>query len=74
MLHLLAQLPDDLPEKANQIVDQVKANPVLLAMLIGVGLITAVIFLWGITKQVFKAAIVAGVLSVGAWYWYFNIR
>jgi transposase len=74
MLQVLAQLPGDLPDKANQIVDQVKANPVLLAMLIGVGVITAVIFLWGITKQVFKAAIVAGVLSVGAWYWYFNIR
>lgn len=74
MITMFAQIPDDLPERAGQIVDQVKANPVLLAMLIGVGVITAVVFLWGIVKQAFKAAIFAGLLSVGAWYWYFNIR
>ncbi|MFH1103820.1 MAG: hypothetical protein V1757_02585 [Actinomycetota bacterium] len=74
MITMFAQIPDDLPELAGQIVDQVKANPVLLAMLIGVGVITAIVFLWGIVKQAFKAAIFAGLLSVGAWYWYFNIR
>ena len=74
MITMFAQITDDLPELAGQIVDQVKANPVLLAMLIGVGVITAVVFLWGIVKQAFKAAIFAGLLSVGAWYWYFNIR
>ena len=74
MVSLLAQIPDDLPERAAQIVDEVKANPVLLAMLIGIGVITAAIFLFGIAKQAFKAAIVGGLLSAGAWYWYFNIR
>jgi transposase len=74
MVSLLAQIPDELPERAAQIVDEVKANPVLLAMLIGIGVITAAIFLFGIAKQAFKAAIVGGLLSAGAWYWYFNIR
>ncbi|HEX9977178.1 MAG TPA: hypothetical protein VGB41_00990 [Acidimicrobiia bacterium] len=74
MITMFAQIPGDLSERAGQIVDQVKANPVLLAMLIGVGVITAVVFLWGIVKQAFKAAIFGGLLSVGAWYWYFNIR
>ena len=70
---LWAQIPT-IPENAGEIVDTVKANPVLLAMLIGVGVITAFVFLWGIMKQGIKAAIFGGVLSVGAWYWYFNIR
>lgn len=74
MLRLLAQIPGDLPERAGEIADQVKANPVLLAMLIGVGIITAFVFLWGIARQAFKAAIFGGLLSAGAWYWYFNVR
>jgi hypothetical protein len=69
----LGQIPGDISERAAQIVDTVKVNPVLWQS-IGVGVITACIFLWGIVKQAFKAAIFAGLLSVGAWYWYFNIR
>ena len=74
MLTVLAQIPDDLPERAGEIADQVRANPVLLAMLVGIGVITAFIFFWGIIKQAFKAAIFGGLLSAGAWYWYFNIK
>lgn len=61
-------------ETVNQIVEAAKADPVLLAVLIGVGIITLAIFFWGIAKQLFKAAIVAGLLSAGVWYWYFNIH
>ena len=61
-------------ETVNQIVEAAKADPVLLAVLIGVGIITLAIFFWGMAKQVFKAAIVAGLLSAGVWYWYFNIH
>jgi len=67
---VLGQVPEDL----NQIVETAKAEPLLLAILIGVGVLAGIIFFWGIVKQLFKAAIVAGVLSAGAWYWYFNIR
>ncbi|OFW64637.1 MAG: hypothetical protein A2135_03905 [Actinobacteria bacterium RBG_16_67_15] len=73
MRFLLAQIPT-IPEIAGQIVDQVKANPQLLAILIGVGVLTAVLFVWGIMKHAIKAAIIGGILSVGAWFWYFNIR
>lgn len=62
------------PGNAQQVVDQVKANPVLLGLLVIVGIVTAFIFFWGIAKQAFKAAIFGGVLSFAAWYWYFNIR
>lgn len=72
MTRALAQI--DLPERAAQVVNEVKANPVLLAILIGIGVITAAIFLLGIVKQAFKAAVFGGLLSVGAWYWYFNVR
>ena len=54
--------------------EKIKAEPLLLAILIGVGVLTAIIFFWGITKQLFKAAIIAGALSVGSWIWYFNYR
>ena len=70
----LEDIVDQGKETVNQIVEAAKADPLLLAVLIGVGVITAGIFIWGITKQLFKAAIVAGLLSVGVWYWYFNIR
>jgi Flp pilus assembly pilin Flp len=52
----------------------VQANPALLAALIGVGVVTALIFVWGVVKQFFKAAFFAALASAGAWYWYFNIR
>lgn len=70
----LAQIPITIPENAGEIVDRVKADPVLAAFLIGVGLLTAAIFVWGIMKQAIKAAIFAGLASVGVWYWYFNVR
>jgi hypothetical protein len=73
MRFLLAQIPT-ISKNAGQIVDQVKANPQLLAILIGVGVLTAMLFVWGIMKHAIKAAIIGGILSVGAWFWYFNIR
>lgn len=54
--------------------ETVKANPTLMAILIGVGVLTAVIFVWGLFKHAVKAAVIGGLLSAGAWYWYFNIR
>jgi hypothetical protein len=71
---LLDRVPDGVREQAGQIVDEVKANPTLAAILIGVGVLTALLFVWGIFKQFFRAAIFAGLASAGAWYWYFNIR
>jgi hypothetical protein len=69
----IAQIPT-IPENADEIIETVKANPQLLAILIGVGVLTAVLFVWGIMKHAIKAAVFGGILSVAAWYWYFNIR
>lgn len=74
MHSITAQIPITIPENAGEIVDTVKANPVLLAVLIGVGVLTAFLFVWGIMKSAIKAVIFGGLLSVGAWIWYFNIR
>jgi len=63
-----------IPVNAGEIVDQVKANPALLGLLIVIGLLTAFLFFWGLFKQTLKLAIFAGALSVAAWYWYFNVR
>ncbi len=67
-------VPDDIVEQGREALETVKANPTLMAILIGVGVLTAVIFVWGLFKHAVKAAVIGGLLSVGAWYWYFNIR
>jgi hypothetical protein len=79
MRFLLAQVPITIPpitipERAEEIVEQVKANPELAAILIGVGVLTAFVFVWGLMKHIVKAAVFGGVLSAIAWFWYFNIR
>jgi len=74
MLWLLLQTGDDVRERADEIFETVKADPTLLAILIGVGIITAAIFVWGLVRQVFKAALFAGLASAGVWFWYFNIQ
>jgi hypothetical protein len=74
MLHFLQTLRDEVVDRADEIVDTVKANPVLLAVLAVIGVITALVFLFGVVRQAFKAALFGGLLSAGAWYWYFSIR
>lgn len=74
MLQFFQTLPDDVVERADEIVNTVKANPVLLALLAVIGVVTAVVFLFGVVRQAFKAALLGGLLSAGAWYWYFSIR
>jgi hypothetical protein len=74
MLRVLQTLPDDVVERTDEIVETVKANPVLLGVLAVIGAITAVIFLFGVVRQAFKAAMIGGLLSAAAWYWYFSIR
>jgi len=71
---LAAQLPGDVSERAGEIADQVKENPTLAAILLGIGVLAVVVFVWGIAKQAFKAAFLAAVLGAGAWFWYFNVR
>jgi hypothetical protein len=78
MLQLLLQadelIPDDVRDRADEIIETVKADPTLLAILIGIGVLTAGLFVWGIVRQFFKAALFAGLASAGVWYWYFNVR
>ena len=67
-------IPQDLQERGEEIVETVKANPGLMWTLVGVGVVTALIFVFGIIKHAVKAAVFGAVLSVAAWIWYFNIR
>jgi membrane associated rhomboid family serine protease len=74
LLYQTGELIDQLPEEIQQGIETVKADPVLMWILIGVGVLTALIFVVGIIKHAFKAAVFGAVLSVAAWIWYFNIR
>jgi len=74
LLFQTGELIDRLPENVQEGLETVKANPVLMWTLIGVGAFTALVFVLGIIKHAFKAAFLGAVLSVAAWVWYFNIR
>ena len=56
-----------------EIVEQINSNPQLKWALLGIGAFCALVFLFGIVKHFFKAAILFAILSVGAWIWYFNV-
>jgi hypothetical protein len=71
---LVERIPDDLRNRADEIVAEVQANPALLGILVVVGVVSAIIFFWGVVKQFFKAALFAGFASAAAWYWFFNLR
>ncbi len=71
---IVDRIPDDLRDRADEIVAEVQANPALLGLLAVIGVVSAVIFFWGVVRQFFKAALFAGLASAGAWYWYFNLR
>ena len=71
---IVDRIPDDIRERGTEIVDTVKANPTLLTVLVVVGILTALLFVWGVVKQIFKAALFGGLASAAVWYWYFNVR
>ena len=71
---LTDQIPEGVSERAGEIVEQVRDNPLLMRILLVIGAITAVIFVIGVIKQSVKALLIGGILSAGAWFWYFNIR
>jgi hypothetical protein len=74
MLSLIFQTGDLTPERVGDVIDAAKADPVLAGMLIAAGLATLGLFFWGVIRQVFKAALFAGLASAGIWYWYLNVR
>ncbi len=74
LLYQVGEIVDQLPEDVQQGIETVKANPVLMWTLVGVGALTALIFVAGFIKHAVKAAVIGAVLSVAAWIWYFNIR
>lgn len=74
LLQIAQTIPQDIQDRADEIVEQVKANPTLLKVLIGVGIFTALVLVLGIIKHAFRTAFLGAVLSVAAWVWYFNIR
>jgi hypothetical protein len=74
LLYQVGEISGQLPEDVQQGIETVKANPVLMWTLVGVGALTALIFVAGIIKHAVKAAVIGAVLSVAAWIWYFNIR
>lgn len=74
LLYQFGQIVDQLPDEVQEGIETVKANPALMWTLVGVGALTAAIFVAGIIKHALKAAVFGAVLSVAAWIWYFSIR
>ena len=78
---IIERIPDDvidrLPESVtdripSDLLDAASANPTLTAILIGVGVLAALVFVWGVVKSAWKAAFFAAVVGGAAWFWYFN--
>ena len=74
LLYQTGELVDQLPGEIQQGIETVKANPTLMWVLVGIGALTALIFVFGIIRHAIKAGVIGAVLSVAAWIWYFNIR
>jgi uncharacterized membrane protein len=70
----VGRLIERLPQNVQEGLETVKANPVLMWTLVGVGAVTALVFIIGLMKSAFKAAILGALLSAAAWIWYFKIR
>ncbi len=75
MLALLYQTAQNVPEEVQQtardIAQRFRDDPAFMWTLVAIGVITAVLFVWLMVKQAFKAAIAGALLCAGAWYWFF---
>ncbi len=72
---LIDQLPVSVTDRIPAgLLESASADPVLAAILIGVGALAVLIFLFGVFKSAFKAAFLAAVVGGGAWIWYFSIQ
>lgn len=66
-------LPDAVTDRIpSDLLDAASANSTLTAILIGIGVLAVVIFVWGVVKAAYKAAFFAAVVGGAAWFWYFN--
>ena len=72
---LVDQLPTSVTDRIpDGLLESASADPLLAAILIGVGALAVLVFLFGVFKSAFKAAFLAAVVGGGAWIWYFSIQ
>ena len=70
---ILDRLPDTVVDRIpTEFLDVASSNPALTAILVIVGLLAIVGFMYGVAKSAFKAALFFGVIAAGAWFWFFN--
>ena len=70
---ILDRLPDTVVDRIpTEYLDVASNNPALTAILVIVGLLAIVGFMYGVAKSAFKAALFFGVIAAGAWFWFFN--
>ena len=62
---LLLQVSDTIDEARNVVLE----NTTLVIAVAATALVG-----WWVFKKVFRLALYAAVIGVGAWFWYFNIR
>ena len=67
------QLPDSVVDRIpDEFLDVASTNPVLVAILVLVGILSVIGFFYGVAKSAFKAALFFGVVAAAAWFWFFN--
>ncbi len=72
---VIDRLPESVVDRIpDHLLEAVGADPLLAGILVGVGALAVVVFLWGVVKSAWKAAFFAVVVGGAAWFWYFNIR
>jgi hypothetical protein len=72
---VIDQLPEGVVDQIpDGLLEAVGADPVLAGILIAIGGLALLGFVYGMVKAAWKAAFFAGLLGAGAWFWYFNIR
>ena len=65
------RLPDSIADRIPA--GFLESTPEFVWVLLAIGALAVVVFLWGIVKSAWKAAFFAAILGVAAFLWYFNV-
>lgn len=71
--NIIDRLPETVVDRIpSEFLDVASTNAAPTAILVIVGILALVGFIYGVAKSAFKAALFFGVVAAGAWFWFFN--